>query len=220
MLAFLETFGSTGDLRYLWAARDIGTWITSELSDATSDGFRIGWLPDGQGGWTSLDARSVEHNADLFAALMRLSDILAAQGESALADHFARAARSAGDFVMSMYDPQEGRFYVGTDNAGRPDRDTYVLDTQTWSLMSLGVHPDYASAIDWARPIAWAEEHFAVSFGGGTGYDFGYRVTDEADHAADGVWLEGTAQMAGAYRLLGMPDKVEQVQAWLDGLKE
>jgi hypothetical protein len=45
--------------------------------------------------------------------------------------------------------------------------------------------------LDWRKALTFAEEHLAVA----GGFDF--------DGDRDGVWVEGTAQAALAYRVLG-----------------
>ena len=209
ILGFLDLYGRTSDPKYFSAGEKVGAWIASKLRDPLG-GFRIGWKPDGNGGWRQENGKSVEHNLDLYAAFTRLAGL---EKDPVKAAFWQDQARYAGDFVMSMYDPLEGRFYIGTDPSGKPDKDHLVLDAQTWTYLSLGTTPRYAAAIDWTRQIRWAEQNlrYVDVPRGLVGFDFGYNRTDPNDHAPDGIWWEGTAQMAVVYDAMGDFDRYREL---------
>ena len=70
------------------------------------------------------------------------------------------------------------------------DMDVIPLDVQAWAIL---VFKDEAQS--YIRAIRYAEENHAV----GDGFDFN---TDR-----DGIWYEGTAQMAVAYQVVGEKEK-------------
>ena len=89
-------------------------------------------------------------------------------------------ATIAGGCVRGQWDAKEGRFYIGTGPDGQTsDRDHSGLDAQIWPLMAIANPP-----ADWMRALTFVD----AAHGVGGGYGF-YR-------GPDGLWTEGTAQMA------------------------
>ncbi|MET7246611.1 hypothetical protein ABZT49_24965 [Methylobacterium sp. EM32] len=124
---------------------------------------------------TPLPWASTEHNLDVVA----LGTWLGPEG--------AGAARSARAFVDAAFDEGAGCFRMGTGPDGRM-RDTaeIALDTQAWPLLAVADPP-----APWRRALACAENRLAVP----GGFDF--------NDDRDGLWVEGTAQAALAYRAAG-----------------
>jgi hypothetical protein len=157
----------------------------------------------GSGGYTGgLPARgakiqwkSTEQNLDVYA----LFSLLATEpGGSAWA---ARAAW-AKQFVLSMWAPSEGRFYVGTTTDGVSVNDAeQPEDVNSWSYLALA-DPAFASSIDWdVRNLAVTAKGFSgVSFCRGD---------------RSGVWFEGTAHLADALQLRNGSGDRTQASAYL-----
>ncbi len=123
--------------------------------------------------------KSTEHNVDLTALFGWL-----ARAEPA--GQWNRQALSARRYLDAQWDASSGHFLVGTLPDGiTANRGTSGLDVQLWPLMLPDAEHDWRSALDYAE-----REHGVPG-----GFDF------NADR--DGLWLEGTAQAALVYRLLG-----------------
>lgn len=172
-LALLEAHRRTRQASYLDAARRILEWTrTNTFDERAPAGFVGGWFvasphPVRQ------DWKSTEQNVDLAAAWTAL--------DRAAPDATARAqAAIAGDFVRSQWDAKEGRFSIGTGPDGRTsDHDHSGLDAQIWPLLAMRDAP-----VDWRRALAFVDAAHGVD--GGYGFN----------RAPDGLWTEGTAQVA------------------------
>jgi len=176
--------------KYLQAAKDIGDFVLT-LQDAKGGftGGYAGW--DGQ--QTKVTYKSTEHNIDLIAAYANLASLT---GEA----KYACASRHAKAFVLSMYDAGKGCFYTGTAADGvTVAKEPLPLDTNTWAILVLrGDCPNMA------KTLAFIETNMAV--GGGYGFN----------GDKDGVWFEGTAQVALAYKQAGNLVKYQQVLDFLN----
>jgi hypothetical protein len=121
---------------------------------------------------------STEHNVDVFAAaswLFRLTD----------APEYGEAARRARRLLERSF--RGDHFLLGTKPDGSPaDEGLLALDVQLWPWMAV---PD--APVAWRTALGFAESHLAVD----GGFDF--------NGDRDGVWVEGTAQAAMAYKLVG-----------------
>jgi hypothetical protein len=198
MIALLALYRRTGNVGYLDEARRLGVFINKFRNDAgTYQGFLGGYqspLPD------SPQARayaSTEHNLDVFSAFTTMQ---AVTGESA----WGEGAEHARRFVESMWDPEINCFRTGTIDP--ETRNTIAnqlpLDVQAWSVLAmpdvLARHPEV---------LACAELNHRVTVDGFTGFDF--------NNDRDGVWFEGTAQMAIAYAAAGREDSAVEVRGEL-----
>jgi hypothetical protein len=133
--------------------------------------------------------KSTEHNVDLaamFGWLARLEP----------AERWSTQASNARRFLDAQWDAASGHFLVGTLADGiTANRGTSGLDVQLWPLLL----PDAAQ--EWRRALDYAEREHGVP----GGFDF------NADR--DGLWLEGTAQAALVYRLLGREHEADTLLA-------
>ncbi|MDR0839552.1 MAG: hypothetical protein LBN99_07960 [Oscillospiraceae bacterium] len=177
--------------RYMRAAKEIADFILTLKSD--TGGFTGGFE-----GWEGKDLisvtyKSTEHNLDLIAAYRKLADWTGIKSYRAASEH-AKA------FVLSMYDAKLGCFYTGTASDGVTiNKSVLPLDCNTWAILALGDDfPDYAKTLN------FIEENMAV----GGGYDF--------DQNKDGVWFEGTAQAALAYKQAGNEAKYREILAFMN----
>lgn len=185
-LALLTLYESTGEAEYLDRTRTISDWAETTLKDqGARGGYRGGFDESGN----PFPWRATEHNVDLFAMNRRLADALSAANDPDAAVYADRASH-AGDFVIQMFDNDEGKFWTGTGIGDTINTSSVPLDAQLWSAMALGVSDQYAAAIDWSRPLAWSETHLRSVDGPYSGFTYSDRTT------ADRVWYEGTAQAA------------------------
>lgn len=181
-LALLDAYRRTHEATDLAAARRLLDWTRTNAFDGNAPaGFVGGYLAGPNGpmreGW-----KSTEHHVDLAAAWIAL-DRAAPDAEA------RRQAAIAGDFVRAMWDAKEGRFLIGTGPDGRTvDHDHSGLDASVWPLIAMPNPPS-----DWSRVLAFVDG--AHGIGGGYGFRRG----------AEGVWTEGTAQMASVFLLRGLP---------------
>lgn len=103
-------------------------------------------------------------------------------------------------FLSALWDPAEGRFVVGTLPDGvTPNRALSGLDAQLWPQLLAG------APAEWRRAIAFAERAHGVP----GGFDF--------NDDRDGLWVEGTAQAALVYHVLGRTADSERLLAVLAG---
>jgi hypothetical protein len=196
-LALLALHESTGEAGYLDRARAISDWAEADLKDDGAwGGYRGGFGESG----SPFPWRATEHNVDLFALNQRLADALSAAGDPEAAAYADRATY-AGDFVMRMFDHDEGKFWTGTGVGDTINTSSVPLDAQLWSAMALGVSEQYAAAVDWSRPVAWSEAHLRAVDGPYSGFNYSDRTT------AHRVWFEGTAQAAVLYAVQGGGDQ-------------
>jgi len=168
--------------RYLEAAVALGQWLYQHTYSETG-GYTAGYL-----GWepepVKLTHKSTEHNIDVYAAFHVLYQIT---GDS-LWEERSQHARS---FVESMWNQEGSYFWIGTRQDGvTPDTSKKVLDVQTWAMMAL---QDYFVSLN------WLEENFRLQINGLSGFDF--------NNDRDGIWWEGTGQMALVYQILQQPEK-------------
>lgn len=187
-LALLTLGDATHDPRYAAGAETTARWIVDHAGAGA--GF-TGGLYGYDDAPQKLGWKSTEHNTDLVALfdwLARLQPDAGWQGQAA-------KARS---FVAAQWDGKHARFIVGTLPDGvTPNLRNSGLDAQLWPMLLDDAAPE------WSAAIAWVEAHYAV----GDGFDF--------NDDRDGIWLEGTAQAALAYRALGAERKAERRLAWL-----
>jgi hypothetical protein len=191
ILALAEAHKSfpDGD-KYLDTAKRLADFVLTLKSDTVGfTGGYEGW----EGQEFSVTYKSTEHNIDLITAFAKLSELT---GD----EKYAEASENAKEFVMSMYDPDLHLFYTGTTTDGVTlNKDVLPLDCNTWAILALG-----DSFKDGKAVLAEVEKQFGID----GGYDFN---TDK-----DGVWFEGTAQVALAYKAIGEEAKYNEILSFLD----
>lgn len=175
-LALLTLHQATQDPHYLAAARRLIDWVITNAAcepDGFCGGFH-GYDPH----QVKLTWMSTEHNVDVSAAASWLFRVT---GERTY-DEAAKRARRLLDRTF-----RGDHFLLGTKPDGSlADDGLLALDVQLWPWMAL---PDAPAA--WRQALGFAERNLAVD----GGFDF--------NGDRDGVWVEGTAQAALAYRLAG-----------------
>ena len=183
-LALLEAYRQSQEASYLAAARRVLDWTRKNTFGSEAPAGFVGGFFVNAGTVVRQGWKSVEQNVDLAAAWTAL-DRMAPD-----ADAKAQAA-IARRFVDSQWDAKEGRFLIGTGPDGRTsDHDHSGLDAQIWPLIAI---PDPPA--DWMRALAFVDTAHGVA--GGYGFNRG----------PDGVWTEGTAQVASVFALRGLPKR-------------
>ncbi len=187
-LALLTMYEATQDPQYLSDSRRLVDWIIA--ATASGDGFRGGFHGyDPQ--QVKLTWMSTEHNVDVFAAahwLYRLT------GERKY-DEASGQARKLLDRAF-----RGDHFLLGTKPDGSPaDEGLLALDVQLWPWMAI---PDSPRA--WKASLGFAKDRLGVD----GGFDF--------NGDRDGVWVEGTAQAALAYRISGNAKESDRLLAGLN----
>ena len=197
MLALLGYYESYGGEEYLASAIALGEWVEQHCRDERGAGGYLGgykgWEPEPE----PLQYKSTEHNLDLYAAFARLHLLTENSTWQNRAEH-------AKQFVFALWDADEGKFWTGTEDDGVTIyREVVPVDAQAWTPLAL----KEASQPYW-QCLEYAEKHHRVE----SGFDF--------NRDGDGVWYEGTAQMALAYRETGQLQKARKVLAMLAAGKE
>jgi hypothetical protein len=218
LVAYHQTVVKTGASDYLLAAKELGEWVERHChSDRGKGGFTggfQGWEPNPE----PAKYKATEHNIDLYAAFQRLYLITREEKWSQRANHAAR-------FVRAMWDAGEGKFWTGTneiDNQDRINQEVIPLDIQAWAVLSLN-DEELLSTSDREKALDYVEKHMRLR----EGYDYSRKLSRKLGRYQDreGIWYEGTAQMAVAYQYLGEQEKsrelvrlLESAQVGLNGL--
>lgn len=176
MLALLALDRATKDHRYRDGAVRIGGWVRQWRDPEQPGGFRGGTFAHEPVPVVE-PWKSTEHNTDLAAAFAGLAQATAD-------DSWLIEARAAQDFVEAMWRPECGCFAVGTVEDGKTRNSYLALDAQTWPLLAI--------------PGAAARYETAMAPGplrDGDGFAY--------SEAKEGLWTEGTAQVALLLALSG-----------------
>ncbi|MCP5005601.1 MAG: S8 family serine peptidase [Planctomycetes bacterium] len=178
MIALTSYYEKIGGSQYLTATETLGEWIEMETRDTRGAGGYTGgydgWEPTPQ----KITWKSTEHNIDVYVAFMRIYGIT---GDK----KWEERALHAKNFIDTMWNAAGNHFWTGTLEDGiTTNTNNIPLDIQAWALMALY---SYNSALGWAGDNCFTEHH------GFKGFDF--------NNDNDGVWFEGTAQMAVAYQI-------------------
>jgi hypothetical protein len=178
-LALLALHDATHEAKWLDAARGLARWIVVHASDARGDGGFRGGVNGSDGSPARLDWKSTEHALDLVALFTRLAALDPG-------GHWNEQVAGARHFLDAQWDEPGGYFVIGTLPDGvTANRASSALDVQLWAQLLPGAKDG------WRRALDYAERAHGVD----CGFDF------NADR--DGVWVEGTAQAALAYRVRG-----------------
>jgi hypothetical protein len=193
-LALLDVYRASGEFEYLQRARAISDWAEVNFkATGPLKGYRGGFDAVG----VPLPWRATEHNIDFFALNEQLAEELRLRGMDTEAATYASRAAHAGDFVIAMFDATGGKFWTGTGVGDALNTSAVPLDAQLWSILALSTSAEYAGAIDWNRPLAWAESHLHNVDGLYQGFTFSDQTTPNR------VWFEGVAHGAVVYQTLG-----------------
>jgi hypothetical protein len=192
ILALLALDRATDDHRYRDGAVRIGGWIKQWRSKRGRGGFTGGTFAHEPAPIVEV-WKSTEHNTDLSAAFTGLAR---ATGDKTWLVE-ARAARS---FVRAMWRPKCGCFAVGTTEDGKTRNLYLALDAQTWPLLAIpGAATHYKSAVAQSR----------LRDGDGFAYS----------EAKEGLWTEGTAQVALLLELSGRNEEAARLMKAIDAMR-
>jgi hypothetical protein len=191
-LALLTLSDATGREEYLSGAKRLIDWVDVNTGRGKASGFSGGFFGFDRA-QTPLHWASTEHNVDVAAAAQWLF-------KRTHNNHFADIAARARRFIASAFRSEDGHFLLGTKSDGAPRLAGMALDVQLWPWMAF---PD--APTEWRRALRFAEDHLAVD----DGFDF--------NGDRDGVWVEGTAQAALAYRILNNTARADQLLTSLQG---
>ncbi len=192
MLGLLAYYRWAGGSKYLTAIERMGEWIEVNCRDARGAGGYTGGVDGGEPTPKKRFYKATEHNIDLVAAFQQLFLITGNEKWRERANHAKR-------FVLAMWDDAEGKFWTGTSEDGVTiGKDVISVDIQAWAILAL----EGESRPYW-RALEYAETHHKV----GEGYDF--------NQDRDGIWHEGTAQMAAAYQYTGREDRRQAILSYL-----
>jgi hypothetical protein len=193
--ALVATYAATGRTAYLTAAEAIGTWVQAHCRDTRGPG---GYTGGETAGGQKIEWKSTEHNIDLYA----LFSMLAAQTRDPAWSARAAWARS---FVARMWDPRQGRFFVGTTTDGATRNDSVLPeDVNSWSYLALRDRR-------YAASVGWNVRNLTVSAGGFTG-------VSSCRASRTGIWYEGTAHLADALEFRGQPGDAAQAARYLSAV--
>lgn len=176
------------------AAVGAGEFIHNNLFDAGQSGYFYGYDAGG-----ILDgSKSTENNLAIYVAFSHLYDM------TDNADWLTRANNAKGFVNNIAKRPLENRFIIGLDAAGNPNENVLAADTNLLTILGLGTNiPSVNDYLDYVTGNFYTR----YSTNGGytddnfIGIDFGYVNGDPGE--PDGVWFEGTAQLASVCQLLG-----------------
>ncbi|GLQ50360.1 hypothetical protein ACFFJT_12650 [Dyella flava] len=180
-LLLLTIYDNTHDRRYLDAAVAQLHWIQAHTTGSAPPAYEGGLFgydnAQRQQHW-----KATEHNIDVYAAATWAS-------RDTQDATLAQQAKLASSFVYAMWDNTQHRFLVGTLDDGKTlSRDKSGLDAQVWPLLAFNPHP-----AEWNQVWTWVDTQHR------SGDGYGYR------RQPDGVWTEGTAQVAAAMQASGTP---------------
>lgn len=187
-LALLTYYQKAPGKPYLEAALTIAEWIRNhtETSSGYSGGY-IGWEPTPQ----KITWRSTEHNLDVYVFFSRLY-------QATKDPAWEKGSRIAKQFIAGMWDENETHFWTGTTPDGlQINTRTIPLDIQAWAIQAMPGEKRYHGALN------WSEKNCGTTADGFTGFDF--------NNDRDGIWFEGTAQMALAYHIIGQNDRASNI---------
>jgi hypothetical protein len=190
-LLLLTVYDNTHDRRYLDAAVAQLHWIQAHVSGTAPFAYE-GGLFGYDNAQRAQHWKATEHNIDIYAAATW------ANRDSADAT-LAQQAKVASSFVKAMWDDEQHRFLVGTLDDGKTlSRDKSGLDAQVWPLLAFHPHP-----AEWDQVWMWVDAQHR------SGDGYGYR------RQPDGMWTEGSAQVAAAMQASNkpVPDALWQVIA-------
>lgn len=213
ILALTNAYDFLRDPAYLSAAATIGNWIYGNLVDtavSSFGGYFLGYPDQGIVPKTLNQGKSIENNADIFAAFTALAAAEAERGNTSAAMAWSTKANVAGDFVMQMYDPTNQRFNAGTVLSsvaagdgitsggavrGAERVNTFdFLDANTFPILAMAGSTRYRAAIDWRGPTQYILDHFAKTVTAGGRQFSGFNLVQAPSAGPDGIAWEFTGQ--------------------------
>ncbi|MEL6865060.1 MAG: T9SS type A sorting domain-containing protein [Bacteroidota bacterium] len=205
-LALTSLFEISKEQIYLDAAKDIANWCIQNTWSTVGPGGFTGGIEGFQGAQAKATWKSSEHNLDLRALFIRLYRITNEIEYKTAADH-------AHAFVLSMWNDEDKHFWTGTIADGMTiseDHNRIPLDVQPWFIMAFADWPEvssYYACLDWAKENCYKPD-FDIFGSQLPAFDFNSDL--------DGAWMEGTAQMALAYKMIGKTAAADSLLATIE----
>ncbi|MGI8452237.1 MAG: hypothetical protein ACR2MP_34640, partial [Streptosporangiaceae bacterium] len=191
----VQLYAATRIRAYLRGAIALGDWIQSQCRDGRGAG---GYTGGDTAAGAKIPWKSTEHNIDVYAFFRLLAR---ETGDPVWSQRAAWARR----FVVSMWDPFQSRFYLGTTGDGVTRNDTaQVEDVNSWSYLALH---DRA----YAGSVGWDVANLGVSAAG-------YRGVSYCTGDRTGVWFEGTAHVADALQVRDQPGDSALAASYLEDI--
>ena len=201
MLALLSFYEMQGGTQYLDAVKTMGEWVERETRDERGNGGYTG----GYEGWEQTDSnpippqkllyKATEHSIDLYPVFLRLYYLTNEQ-------KWLERSKHAKQFIESMWNSEAEHFWTGTlDDGVTINKSNIPVDIQAWAVMAIQPEAIYNVG------LKWAESNCLLEIDGFEGFDFNDDV--------DGIWFEGSSQMAVGYQLAGELDKSDKYIAEL-----
>ena len=192
ILSLLALDRATGDHKYRDGAIRIGRWVKRWRSEPAPGGFAGGTFAHEP--VPAIEKwKSTEHNTDLTAAFTGLALLT---GDKS----WTVEAQAARKFVNAMWRSECGCFAVGTTEDGKTRNLFLALDAQTWPLLAIpGAATRYKAAM--AQTKLRDGDGFAYS------------------EAKEGMWTEGTAQVALLLGLSGRDHEADNFMKAVNAMR-
>ena len=204
--ALLAVYDKTHQSKYLESASCMADYIIEHFISNDAIGGFTGGYEGWEGKTEKLTYKSTEHNIDLMSTFKHLSKVLSSSNPS-VAAKYLQASNHARSFVLSMYD--NGCFYTGTLADGiTPNVDNKPLDTHTWAILTLYGDKEVEHLWDPEMVYSFIQQTFKT----GEGVDY--------NQDKDGIWNEGTAQLALAALRLGKTSEYSRLMNYLESVAE
>lgn len=202
MITLLTYYQQRGGAPYLDAATRMAEWIEQRREDRGLGGYRAGFegadTPSAQAPNDPVEL-SRASSEDALAVFVAFTKLLEVTGDAKYGERIAHA-RAYMDQTWSL---TIGCFRVGTKDASTLDLSLLVLAPQPLSLLAL---PDGLNKYS-ASNLPCSELRYRTNRDGFVGFD--------ANDDRDGVWFEGTAYMAVAYKRAGQGEQAAAMLAQL-----
>ena len=198
MLALLAYWESEGGNNYLQAAEDLGEWIFDNTYDERgSGGYTGGYDSNG----TVYRWKATEHNADLYAAFVRLYE---ATGDVTWLARALHAKR----FLQTLWNETDSHFWTGTTNDGETINPSPIPeDTQSWTYLTLGEAERYGMSLNWTLDQLLVTPCPNLTDESTSGVQF--------SNLGTGCWFEGSAHTILALQMLGDRTHADQLLSTL-----
>ena len=181
-LLLLTVYDNSHDRHYLDAAVAQLRWVQAHVAGTSPPAGYEGGLFGYDNAQRAQHWKATEHHIDIYAAAIWASRD---SGDATL----VQQAQLAGRFVNAMWDNTQHRFLVGTLDDGKTlSRDKSGIDAEVWPLLAFNPHP-----AAWNQVWSWVDAQHR------SGNGYGFR------RQPDGIWTEGTAQVAAALQASGKP---------------
>jgi hypothetical protein len=173
-------------------------------SHATLGGYYHGHNTDS----TLNTSKSTEHNIAVYVAFSHLYDVTEDS-------KWLTRANIAKNFVNNVAWQQGHKRYIcGLNANGGLNENTLVSDTNLLAVIAMGSLAKNNDAIIYTVNTFSASD----TQRGLEGIDFGYNVHDSGTEP-DGIWFEGTAQLAAAYKIAGYYGYTDNSDRYLESIK-